>query len=49
MIRKDGIAQIMDFGLAKLYSDRDVSRLTKAGTTMGTMGYMSPEQVRALM
>ncbi len=48
MIRKDGIAQIMDFGLAKLREDSGVSRLTKAGTTMGTMGYMSPEQVQGL-
>jgi serine/threonine protein kinase len=48
MIRKDGIVQIMDFGLAKLYSSSNVSRLTKAGTTMGTMGYMSPEQVQGL-
>jgi serine/threonine protein kinase/Tol biopolymer transport system component len=46
MIRKDGIVQIMDFGLAKLYTSGNVSRLTKAGTTMGTMGYMSPEQVQ---
>lgn len=48
MIRKDGIAQIMDFGLAKLYTAGNASRLTKAGTTMGTMGYMSPEQVQGL-
>ncbi len=48
MIRKDGIVQIMDFGLAKLYSSSNVTRLTKAGTTMGTMGYMSPEQVQGL-
>ncbi len=48
MIRKDGIAQIMDFGLAKLRETSGVSRLTKAGTTMGTIGYMSPEQVQGL-
>ena len=48
MVRKDGIAQIMDFGLAKLYKNSNVSRLTKAGSTVGTMGYMSPEQVQGL-
>jgi len=48
MVRKDGISQIMDFGLAKLHSSSEGSRLTKAGTTMGTMGYMSPEQIQGL-
>src|ERR1051326_1539703 len=47
MIRKDGIAQIMDFGLAKLRSSGSkITRLTKQGSTVGTAGYMSPEQVQ---
>ncbi len=45
MLRKDGRAQIMDFGLAKL---KGVTRLTKKGITVGTEGYMSPEQVQGL-
>lgn len=45
MLQKDGRVRIMDFGLAKL---KGVSRLTKAGSTVGTAGYMSPEQVQGL-
>ncbi len=47
MIRKDGIVQIMDFGLAKIRSSSSkINRLTKEGSTLGTAGYMSPEQVQ---
>ena len=43
LIGADGRARLLDFGLAKV---RDTSRLTSDGTAVGTLAYMSPEQVR---
>jgi serine/threonine protein kinase len=48
-----GQAKILDFGLAKMtrsaeVADADtITELTNAGTSIGTVAYMSPEQVRA--
>ncbi len=42
----DGRARLIDFGLAKSNSDRDANNLTQAGQVIGTVFYLSPEQVR---
>ena len=57
MIRRDGYVKILDFGLAKLIAQRErvlaadseqktLLRVeTESGTLLGTVNYMSPEQL----
>jgi Tol biopolymer transport system component len=57
MLRPDGYAKVLDFGLAKLTEAAapavaaeapTVQVRTQSGIVMGTAGYMSPEQARGL-
>jgi serine/threonine protein kinase/Tol biopolymer transport system component len=57
MVRRDGLVKVLDFGLAKLTElsvpdDTEVPTRalvnTEPGSFMGTVQYMSPEQVRGL-
>ena len=52
MISADGYAKVIDFGIAKLAEPRvvadresDTVSLTREGNLLGTVGYMSPEQI----
>jgi len=50
MVRSDGYAKVLDFGLAKLVSTQfngeGTTNLTSDGQLLGTVLYMSPEQAR---
>ena len=51
MVSRDGAAKVLDFGLAKLpkldhaRDSEATTSITEHGTVMGTVGYMSPEQL----
>jgi hypothetical protein len=54
LLTRDGRAKILDFGLAKMRAEKAAAATatqtltvdTEPGVVMGTVGYMSPEQVR---
>src|SRR5947207_12187753 len=54
VLLRDGLVKILDFGLAKQVAaaaapaehDQETIAGTDAGTVLGTVGYMAPEQVR---
>jgi len=43
MLAADGHIKLMDFGIARVQADK---RLTQTGSTVGSLFYMSPEQIK---
>lgn len=47
LIRRDGMVKLTDLGLARSVDDSIETGITRAGTTVGTVDYMAPEQGRS--
>ena len=46
LIARNGMVKVTDLGLARSVDDTLETNITRAGTTVGTVDYMSPEQAR---
>ena len=46
MIDEEGTVKLADMGLARSLNEEESSSITRDGTTVGTVDYMSPEQAR---
>ena len=46
LLRKDGVVKVTDLGLARSIDETLETDITRAGTTVGTVDYMAPEQAR---
>jgi eukaryotic-like serine/threonine-protein kinase len=46
LIARNGVVKLTDLGLARSVDDTLETNITRAGTTVGTVDYMSPEQAR---
>ncbi|MCA8989330.1 MAG: serine/threonine protein kinase, partial [Planctomycetaceae bacterium] len=47
LITQAGVVKLTDLGLARVIDDSEETSITRAGTTVGTVDYMSPEQARS--